>query len=69
MHYEVAVESGKYEMIIRTTRCYHVGDTVGMQLEPDGIHVMIAEDHTTSFVTTINGDYTLDFNGKIIRCD
>ena len=69
MHYEVAVESGKYEMIIRTTRCYHVGDTVGMQLEPDGIHVMIAEDHTTSFVTTINGDYTLDFNGKIISCD
>ena len=63
------VESGKYEMIIRTTRCYHVGDTVGMQLEPDGIHVMIAEDHTTSFVTTINGDYTLDFNGKIISCD
>lgn len=69
MHYEVAVESGKYEMIIRTTRCYHVGDTVGMQLEPDGIHVMIAEDHTTSFVTTINGYYTLDFNGKIISCD
>ena len=69
MHYEVSVESGKYEMIIRTTRCYHVGDTVGMQLEPDGIHVMIAEDHTTSFVTTINGDYTLDFNGKIISCD
>ena len=69
MHYEVAVESGKYEMIIRTTRCYHVGDTVGMQLEPDGIHVMLAEDHTTSFVTTINGDYTLDFNGKIISCD
>ena len=64
-----AVESGKYEMIIRTTRCYHVGDTVGMQLEPDGIHVMLAEDHTTSFVTTINGDYTLDFNGKIISCD
>ena len=66
---EVTVESGKYEMIIRTTRCYHVGDTVGMQLEPDGIHVMIAEDHTTSFVTTINGDYTLDFNGKIISWD
>ena len=35
-----------------------------MQLEPDGIHVMMAEDHTTSFVTTVNSDYTLDFNGK-----
>ena len=32
MHYEVTVESGKYEMVIRTTRCYAVGDKVGMQL-------------------------------------
>lgn len=69
MHYEVTVESGKYEMVIRTTKCYSVGDTVGMQLEPDGIHVMIAEDHTTSFVTSVNSDYTLDFNGKTINCD
>ena len=69
MHYEVTVESGKYEMIIRTTRCYHAGDRVGMQLEPDGIHILIAEDHTTSFVTTVNSDYTLDFNGKVIGCD
>ena len=69
MHYEVTVESGKYEMVIRTTKCYNVGDTIGMCLEPDGIHVIVAEDHTTSFVTDINSDYTLDFNGKVINCD
>lgn len=69
MHYEIAVESGKYEMIVRTIKCYSVGDVVGMKLEPDGIHVMIAEDHTTSFVADINSDYTLDFNGKVIECD
>lgn len=69
MHYEVTVESGKYEMIIRTTKCYSVGERIGMKLEPDGIHIMLAEDHTTSFVTNINSDYTLDFNGKVINCD
>ena len=69
MHYEITIESGKYEMVIRTTKCYKVGDKVGMQLEPDGIHVMMAEDHTTSFITTINSDYTLDFNGKVINCN
>ncbi|MCI6164981.1 MAG: polyamine ABC transporter ATP-binding protein [Lachnospira sp.] len=69
MHYEVAVESGKYEMVIRTTKCYHVDDKVGIRLEPDGIHIMIAEDHTTSFVAGVNSDYTLDFNGKVINCD
>ena len=69
MHYEVTVESGKYEMVIRTTKCYSVGERIGMKLEPDGIHIMLAEDHTTSFVTNINRDYTLDFNGKVINCD
>ena len=69
MHYEVTVESGKYEMVIRTTKCYSVGQRIGMKLEPDGIHIMLAEDHTTSFVTNINSDYTLDFNGKVINCD
>ena len=69
MHYEVTVESGKYEMVIRTTKCYSVGERIGMKLEPDGIHIMLAEDHTTSFVTNIISDYTLDFNGKVINCD
>ena len=69
MHYEGTVESGKYEMVIRTTKCYSVGERIGMKLEPDGIHIMLAEDHTTSFVTNINSDYTLDFNGKVINCD
>ena len=69
MHYEVTVVSGKYEMVIRTTKCYSVGERIGMKLEPDGIHIMLAEDHTTSFVTNINSDYTLDFNGKVINCD
>lgn len=69
MHYEVAIESGKYEMIVRTTKFYSVGENVGIKLDPDGIHVMIAEDHTTSFVAYINNDYTLDFNGKTINCD
>lgn len=69
MHYEVTVESGKYEMVIRTTKCYSVGERIGMRLETDGIHIMLAEDHTTSFVTNINSDYTLDFNGKVINCD
>lgn len=69
MHYEVTVESGKYEMVIRTTKCYSVGERIGMKLEPDGIHIMLAEDHTTSFFTNINSDYTLDFNGKVINCD
>ena len=53
MHYEVTVESGKYEMVIRTTKCYSVGERIGMKLEPDGIHIMLAEDHTIVIIHLI----------------
>lgn len=69
VHYEITVESGKYEMIIQTTKSANVGDKVGMSLDPDGIHIMIAEDHTTHLVTSVTQDYQLDFNGEIIHCD
>lgn len=69
IHYEIAVESGKYEMIIQSTKAAKVGEKVGMCLDPDGIHIMIAEDHTTCFETTVNEYYTLDFNGETIQCD
>ncbi|MBR1929897.1 MAG: ABC transporter ATP-binding protein [Lachnospiraceae bacterium] len=69
IHYEITVESGKYEMVIQSTKTPKVGDTVGMDLEPDGIHIMIAEDHITRFEAAVTGDYQLDYNGRIIHCD
>ena len=56
-------------MVIQSTKSATVGDKVGMCLEPDGIHIMIAEDHTTCFETSINEDFNLDFNGETIHCD
>ncbi len=49
MHYEITVASGKNEMIIQTVKSAKVGDQVGMKVEPDNIHIMIAEDHTNFF--------------------
>ncbi|MBR6256076.1 MAG: polyamine ABC transporter ATP-binding protein [Lachnospiraceae bacterium] len=69
MHYEITVESGKYEMVIVSTKAQKVGDKVGMSLEPDGIHIMIAEDHITRFEASVTSDYKLDYNGKTINCD
>lgn len=67
IHYEIVVESGKYEMVIQSTKSATVGDEVGIKLEPDGIHIMIAEDHTTYFEATVNEDYELDYNGETIH--
>lgn len=69
IHYEITVESGKYEMVIQSTRTPGVGEEIGMCLEPDGIHIMIAEDHTTRFDADVNEDYSLEYNGKPIDAD
>ena len=67
MHYEITVQSGRYEVVIQSTRSATVGDLVGMTVEPDGIHIMIAEDHTNVFPVDMNRDHKLEFNGKKLR--
>ncbi len=64
MHYEITVESGRNEVVIQTVHSAKVGDTIGMQVEPDNIHIMIAEDHTNIFTVDINKNYKLEYNKK-----
>ena len=66
IHYEIVVESGKNEMVIQSVRAPRVGDYVGMKVDPDNIHIMIAEDNTNYFMVDINSDHRLEFNGKIL---
>jgi spermidine/putrescine transport system ATP-binding protein len=56
-------------MVIQSTKAPKTGEKVGMSLDPDGIHIMIAEDHTTCFETAVSDMHHLDFNGESIRCD
>ena len=69
MHYETAVESGKNEVTVRTIRKLNVGDEVGLRVEPDGIHIMIAEDTTNYFTAAVTSKYKLTFNNKILDAD
>ncbi len=69
IHYEIAVESGKYEMVIQSIKSAKVGDTIGMSLEPEGIHIMIAEDHTTRFEAEVGDDLNLVYSDRTIPCD
>lgn len=66
MHYEIAVESGRNEMIIQTVKSAKVGDKVGMKVDPDNIHIMIAEDHTNIFKIDINKNHRLEYNKHVI---
>ena len=67
MHYEITVQSGKNEMVIQSVRSAKVGDAVGMKVDPDNIHIMIAEDHTNFFTADINRDHRLEYNGTVLE--
>ena len=67
IHYEITVQSGRYEVVIQSTKSAKVGDQVGLHVEPDGIHIMLAEDHTNIFPVDMNRNHKLEFNGKQLK--
>ncbi len=67
MHYEIVVKSGKNEIIIYSVNQSIVDEKVGIRIEPEGIHIMIAEDYTNSFIVDINSDYRLEYNDHVLE--
>ena len=69
VHYEITVESGRNEIVIQTTKSAKVGDKVGLNVEPDGIHIMISETAINKIESSVNRNYALGvFDGKV-SCD
>lgn len=66
MHYEITVESGKNEIVAQSVHSAREGERVGIQVEPDNIHLMLAEDHTNIFAVEINKNYELEYNGTVL---
>lgn len=66
IHYEITVTSGKNEMVCQSVNSAKVGDRVGIYVEPDNIHIMIAEDHTNFFTADINKNYELEYNDNVL---
>ena len=64
IHYEITVVSGKSEMVVQSVHSARVGENVGMRVNSDNIHIMIAEDNTNYFAVDINAKYHLEFNGR-----
>jgi spermidine/putrescine transport system ATP-binding protein len=66
MHYEVTVQAGRNEFMIRTVKSATVDTRVGLRIEPDGIHIMQAEDHVNMFFADINRNFRLEYNNHEI---
>lgn len=67
IHYEITVVSGKNEMVIQTVKNAHPGDQVGLRVNPENIHIIIAPDHTNMFYADINREYKLEYNGHVLN--
>ena len=69
MHYEIIVESGDNEIVIQSTKNAIEGSTIGMCIEPDGIHVIEADSSQNVFDGVLTKDYTVEFADGEFECD
>jgi spermidine/putrescine transport system ATP-binding protein len=69
VHYEITVVSGKYEIVVQSTRKAELNSIVGLNIEPEGIHIMKAENIENRIETGVTKDYSLKFLNGELECD
>ena len=69
VHYEITVVSGKNEIVVQSTKTAVIGSDVGILIEPEGIHIMLAENVVNRIETGLNRDYGLLFLDGALSCD
>ena len=69
IHYQILVQCGRYEIEIQSTSAPKVGETVGLVIKPDGIHVMKKVFRVNKFTGVITKRNTVEFGDGEFECD
>ena len=69
IHYQILVQCGRYEIEIQSTTAPTVGETVGLTVQPDGIHVMKKQFRVNKFNGIITKRNTVEFGDGEFECD
>ncbi len=69
IHYQILVQCGRYEIEIQSTSAPKVGETVGLTVQPDGIHVMKKIFRVNKFSGIITKHNTVEFGDGEWECD
>lgn len=69
IHYQILVQCGRYEIEVRSTTAPNVGETVGLCVEPNGIHVMRKVFRVNRFTGVITKRNTVEFGDGEFACD
>ncbi len=69
IHYEITVQVGKYEVVVQSTESRNVGEIIGLNVAPDGIHLMKPKYTTNVFDGVITKHNTVEFANGEFECD
>ena len=69
IHYQILVQCGRYEIEIQSTVAPLLGQTVGLTVDPDGIHVMKKVFRVNKFTGVITKRNTVEFGDGEFDCD
>ena len=69
IHYQILVQCGRYEIEIQSTSAPEVGETVGLVIKPNGIHVMKKIFRVNKFTGVITKRNTVEFGDGEFDCD
>ena len=69
MHYQILVQSGRYEIEIQSTQAPTLGSPVSLSIKPDGIHVMKKVFRVNRFSGVITKRNTVEFGDGEFECD
>ncbi len=69
IHYEITVQVGKYEVVVQSTESRREGDVIGLNIAPDGIHLMKPKYTSNVFDGVITKHNTVEFADGEFECD
>ncbi|MBO4251167.1 MAG: ABC transporter ATP-binding protein [Clostridia bacterium] len=69
IHYEMTMKIGKTEIVIQDTVEKEVGETVGIRIKPDNIHIMAKEFSSNKYDGYITKKNTVCFGDGEFECD
>ncbi len=69
IHYEITVLCGETEIVIQSIKNAEVGTTIGVDIEPDGIHLIENNVTANEFDGVITKHNTVEFGDGEFECD
>lgn len=69
IHYEITVRIGKYELVIQSTESRNVDEEIGINISPDGIHLMKPKYTKNVYDGVITKRNTVEFADGEFECD